>query len=71
MTTRDTKIVQTAGNFHDQISNACFGQALDIFDNPTPFDPGKHVCHDHACTGDKVIEELITHAQGLALRLFF
>ena len=70
MTTTDTKIVQAARNLHDQIRNALFGQAQDIFDNPTPFDPGNHVFHDHARTGEEVIEELIPHAQCLAFRLF-
>src|SRR5437870_4056623 len=50
---------------------AVCGQAQDIFDNPTPFDPRKHVFHHHTRTGDEGIEELILHAQGLALRFFF
>lgn len=71
MTTTDTKIVQAARNLHDQIRNADFGQAQDIFDNPTPFDSGNHVFHDDARTGENVIEELIPHAQVLAFGLFF
>src|SRR2546428_9495578 len=64
-------MVQSASHLHDQISKAVCGQAQDIFDNPTPFDPRKHVFHHHTRTGDEGIEELILHAQGLALRFFF
>ena len=70
MTTTDAEIVQPARNLHDQIRNAIGGQAQDIFNNPTPFDPSQYVFHDHARTGDEVIEEMIPHAQGLASRLF-
>jgi hypothetical protein len=70
VTTTDTKIVQAARNLHDQIRNTSFGQAQDIFDNPATFDAGKHVFHDDARTGEKVIEELILHAQVPAFRLF-
>ena len=71
MTTTDAEIVQSASNLHDQTSHAIYGQAQDIFDNPTAFDPGKHVFHDHTRTGEQVIEELIPHAQCLAFRFFF
>lgn len=71
MTTTDAEIMQPARNLHDQIRNASCGQAQDIFDNPTPFDSGQHVFHDHTGTGDEVIEEVIPYAQGLASRLFF
>jgi hypothetical protein len=70
VTTTHAEIVQAAGNLHDQIRYAVFGQAQDIFDDPTPFDPGKHVFHDHTGTGEEAIEELILHAHGLAWRLF-
>ena len=62
--------MQPARNLHDQICNANGAQAQDILDNPTPFNPGQHVFHDHACTGDEVIEEVIPDAQYLAPRFF-
>ena len=65
MTTTDAEIVQSASNLHDQISHAICGQAQDIFDNPTAFDPGKHVFHDHTRTGEQVIEELIRLAKDM------
>jgi len=71
MTTTHTEIMQATRNLHDQISNTRFGQAQDIFDNPTSFDPSNHVFHDDARTGDKVIEELLPHTQCLAFWLFF
>ncbi len=70
MTTTDAEIMQPTRNLHNQIRNASGGQAQDIVDNPTPFDPGQHVFHDHAGTGDEVIEEGIPDAQCLAPRLF-
>jgi hypothetical protein len=54
--------VQAARNLHDEISDALCGQAQDIFDNPTPFHPGKHVFYDHAGTGNEVIQEPVLHA---------
>jgi len=71
VTTTDAEIVQSASNLHNQISNALCGQAQDIFDNPTPFDPGKHVFHDHTRTGEEVIEEPVRHAQLPAFGFFF
>src|SRR5207249_1510959 len=59
VTTTDAEIVQSASNLHDQISHAICGQAQDIFDNPTAFDPGKHVFHDHTRTGEQVIAAIV------------
>ncbi len=71
MTTTDAEIVQPARHLHDQIRHAIGGQAQDLFDHPTPFDPSQDVCHDHARPRDAGIEEVISHAQGLASRLFW
>jgi hypothetical protein len=71
VTTTDAEIVQATRNLHDQVRYAVCGQAQDIFDNPTPFDPGKHVFHYDARTGEEVIEEVIAHAQCLAFGFFF
>src|SRR5712692_7774413 len=70
VTTTDAEIVQAARNLHDPIRNVGFGQAQDLFDDPTPFDPGNHVFHDHARTGEDTIEDLLLHAQFLAFWLF-
>ena len=70
VTTTDTEIRQAARNLHDEICDAIGRESQDIFDHPTPFDPGKHVFHDDARTGEKRIEEPIPPAQCLALRLF-
>jgi hypothetical protein len=56
VTARDAEIVQAAGNLHDPIGNAGFGQAQDIFDDPTPFDARNRVLNDDACTGEEPIE---------------
>lgn len=71
MTTTAAEIVQAARNLHDQIGEAVFGQAQDIFDNPTPFAPGQHVFHHHARTGEEVMQEGMAHAQGLAFGVFW
>jgi hypothetical protein len=64
------KAVQPARNLHDQLRNTIDGQAQDIVDYLTPFDPSQYVFHDHTRTGDEVIEEVIPHAQCLASQLF-
>ena len=71
MTTTHAEIVQAARNLHDEIRDALGGQAQDIFDNPTPFHPGKHVFYDYACTGNEVIQEPVFYAQLLAFGFFF
>lgn len=71
MTTTDTEIVQATRNLHDQIRYPICRQTQDIFDNPAPFDPGKHVFHHHTRTGKEVIEEVMAHAQGLAFGFFW
>ncbi len=71
VTTTDAEIVQAARNLQDQIRHAVGGQAQDLFDHPTPFDPSKHIVHHHARTGEEMIEEVLAHAQGLACGVFF
>ena len=70
MTTTDPQIVQAAGNLHDQIGHARFGEAQHLFDNPTPFDASDDMLDDHAYTGANAIEHLLTNTQFLALGLF-
>jgi hypothetical protein len=70
VTATDPEIMQTTCNLHHQIGYAYFGQAQDIFDNPTSFDSSKHVFHDHAGTGEEVIQEAIPYAQFLAFGFF-
>jgi hypothetical protein len=70
MTTTDAQIVQATRTLHDQIRDAVGRQTQDIFDNPTPFDPGNHVFHHHTRTGEEVMQEAIAHAQCLTLRFF-
>lgn len=71
VTTRDTQVVQTTGNLHHPVRNPRLGEAQDIFDNPTAFDPGDNVFHHDTCRGDKPIQQTIAHTQGLAFGLFF
>jgi hypothetical protein len=70
MTATDAEIMQAAGNLHDHIRNTGGSQPQDIFDNPTPFHTGNHVCDDDADTGDQMIEERVSNAQRLPARLF-
>jgi len=71
MPARDAEIVQAAGDLHDQIGNACFGQAQDIFDNPAAFDAGNRVFNHDPRTRENRVEELLAHAQLFAFGLFF
>ena len=71
MTTRDTQVMQTTGNLHHSVRNIRLGEAQDIFDNPTAFDPGDNVFHHDARRGDKPVQQAIAHTQGLAYGFFF
>ena len=70
MTTRNAEIVQAACNLHHAIRDAFFGEAQDIFDNATAFDPGDRVLDDDPRTGEDRVEELLTDAQLFPFRLF-
>lgn len=62
--------MQTARNLHHSIRDAFFGEAQDIFDNATAFDPGECVLDDDTHTGDDRVDELLTDAQLFAFGLF-
>jgi hypothetical protein len=62
VTATHAKIMQATGNLHNYIRNSGFGQTQDIFDDPAPLHTGKHVFHNDAVTGDKMIEELVPNA---------
>ena len=49
------KVVQSAGNFHNEIIILCFGIAKDIFDNTTSFNATNDRFNDNANTRNKVI----------------
>ena len=70
MTTRDAEIVQAARNLHHAIRDACFGEAQDIFDNATAFDPGDRVLDDDTRTGEDRVDELLPDAPFFAFGLF-
>ena len=70
MTTRNAEIVQAACNLHHAIRDAFFGEAQDIFDNATAFDPGDRVLDDDTRTGEDRVEELLTRAPCVAFGLF-
>lgn len=67
----DAEIVQTARNLHHHIRNALGGQAQNIFDYPTPFDPSDHVFDHHPYTGEDSITELFTYCELFAFGLFW
>ena len=62
--------MQTASNLHHHVRNALGGQAQDIFDDPTPFDPSDHVFDYHPHTGEDPVVERLSHRQRFALGLF-
>jgi hypothetical protein len=67
----DTEIVQTARNLHHHIRNTLGGQAQNIFDYPTPFDPRDHVFDHPPYTGEDPIAELFTYCELFAFGLFW
>lgn len=62
--------MQAAGNLYHQIRNALFGEAQNLFDNATPFDPCNHVLDHYTRAGEEAVEELISDAQLFAFWLF-
>jgi len=54
--------MQAAGNLHHQVRHALYGQAEDIFDNATPFDPRDHVFDHHTRAGEDAVEQLLANA---------
>jgi hypothetical protein len=63
--------VQAARNLHHAIRDAFFGEAQDIFDKATAFDPGDRVLDDDPRTGEDRVDELLTDAQLFTFGLFF
>ena len=63
MTTSNAEIVQAACNLHHAIRDAFFGEAQDIFDKATAFDPGDRVLDDDPRTGEEVTETRVTERQ--------
>jgi len=57
-----SKVVHSAGHFHDQISEACFGVTKLVFNDATTFHAGQGVFNDDANTGHQMIEGFVDHA---------
>jgi hypothetical protein len=71
VTAGDAEIVQAARNLHHHIRNTLGGQAQDIFDYPTPFDPSEHVFDHYPHTGGELVVELFPYRELFAFGLFF
>ena len=65
-----SKVVQSAGDFHNEVIILLFGIAEDIFDNTTSFNPSNDMFNNDADTGNKVILRALFWSQFFALRLF-
>ena len=65
-----SKVMQSAGNFHNEIIILFFGISEDIFDNTTSFHPRKDMFNDNADTGNKAVLLALFWGQFFALRLF-
>ena len=50
-----SNVVQSAGNFHNEIIILCFGISKDIFDNTTSFNATNDMFNDNANTGNKAV----------------
>ena len=70
VTATHAKIMPATGNLQNHIRNPGCGQTQDICDDPAPLHASKHVFHNDADTGDKMMEELVPNAQLLAPGLF-
>ncbi len=71
MTTRDPQVVQTTGNLHHPVSNVRLGQAQDIFDHSTAFDPCNDMFPHYPHRRAQPIQEALSHTQRAALGLFW
>ena len=67
----DTQVMQGTSNLHHLIRCALFSMAQHILDNTAALDPSNTVLYLHAHPGQNPVEQLLAHAQGFALRLFF
>ncbi len=65
-----SKVVQSAGNFHNEIIILCFGISKDIFDNTTSFNATNDMFNDNANTGNKVVLLALFWRQFFAFGLF-
>lgn len=63
--------MQAASNLHHQIRNTIFGEAQNIFDNPTAFNTRDDVFDYHARGRENVIEHFVADTQFFAFRFFF
>jgi len=68
-----SEVVQSAGNFHNEIIILFFGIAEDIFDNTASFNASNDMFNDNTNTGDKAMLFTLFWRQfftfGLFLRL--
>ena len=65
-----SKVVQSTGNFHNEIIILFFSIAEDIFDNTTSFNPSNDMFNNNADTGNKMILHALFWRQFFTLRLF-
>ena len=65
------QVVQTAGNFHDDIRQAFGGVAELIFGDATDFYSRDGVLDAHACPGQVAIVPFLGRGQRVLLGLFF
>jgi hypothetical protein len=63
--------MQATSELHDVVSNAIFGQAEHLFDDPTPFDAGDGVFNHNPYASQNLVAELVTAVQFLVAGFFF
>ena len=63
--------MQPTSNLHDQIGNACFSQAQNLFDNAATLDARDGMFDHYAYAGEDPIEKFLSDAQRFPFGLFF
>lgn len=66
----DSEIVETTGNFHDEVVKAGEMIAEDIFDNVAALNAGDNMLNDDAGRGNELVDEAFINVQGTIARLF-
>jgi len=62
------QIVQTTSKFYHQLWDSRFGQAQDLFDNPTSFHPGDHMLNLDTYPSKDLIQRGRSHPHATPLR---
>ena len=66
-----SKVVQSAGGFHEMVGDVVLMQAQGVFDNAAAFDSRQGMFDGHPNTGDDAVQQFGRGTQGLSSFLFW